>query len=170
MIMNTKEKIESLLQEWKDVNIDMKFPEATAWNILCDYQEDLFINSHEGDAMIGLAIEVLENSPLRKGDKIPIGKDDANGKELFEGDLVKLIPSIWQDSPSQCKGTYRIVRVEDAWYFVPEDWDPHSGFAYRFTGARAIELDNEGNTILRDGPPIKKPTHEFSSLVIFKID
>jgi hypothetical protein len=70
MNMNTKEKIESLLQEWEEVNIDMKFPEATAWNILCEYQEGIFNNSHDSDALIGLAIEVLENSALRKGTKI----------------------------------------------------------------------------------------------------
>jgi hypothetical protein len=169
MIMDIKEKIESLLQEWEDVNIDMKFPEATAWNILCEYQEDLFSNSHEGDALIGLAIEVLENSALRKGAKIPIGKDDANGNPLFEGDEVKLILAIWQDIPHLVKSRFRIVRIEDAWYFDPIELHP-DGFAEQFTGVRNIVIDENGDTILVEGPPIKQPTHKFSSWVIFKIE
>jgi hypothetical protein len=102
-------------------------------------------------------------------ERIPIGKLDANGNELYEGDIVKLIPAIWQDFPHRVKSRFRIVRIEDAWYFDPIELHP-DGFAEQFTGAKDIVIDENGDTILVEGPPIKQPTHKFSSWVIFKIE
>ena len=55
------------LYDKKKINIDMKFPEATAWNYLVEFEEELLnIGGSEGGKLFDLCCEVLENSYLVK--------------------------------------------------------------------------------------------------------
>ena len=55
------------LYDKKKINIDMKFPEATAWNYLIEFEEELLgIGGSEGGKLFDLCCEVLENSHLAK--------------------------------------------------------------------------------------------------------
>ncbi len=55
------------LYDKKKINIDMKFPEATAWNYLIEFEEELLdIGGSEGGKLFDLCCEVLENSYLVK--------------------------------------------------------------------------------------------------------
>ncbi len=53
--------------ERDEIDIDMKFPEATAWNCLIDFEENLLDPlGQEGWMLFELCCQVLENSNLIK--------------------------------------------------------------------------------------------------------
>lgn len=55
------------LYENKKIDINMKFPEVTAWNFLIEFDEELLdIGGSEGGKLFDLCCEVLENSNLIK--------------------------------------------------------------------------------------------------------
>lgn len=53
--------------EKKKIDMNMKFPEATAWNYLIEFDEELLdTGCSEGGKLFDLCCEVLENSSLKK--------------------------------------------------------------------------------------------------------